>query len=178
MAPGGTVCSAPRTSPPAVAILAQNDVALPPHQLRRQPDRRHARLRPATRKGQLDHALPARLADRGQARALQMLAQEHHEGGRLVDHLARAARGEMHIRKLRMRRDDEPAFRPLAVEQERDGLRRRLDDILDARAQRRLRQLVGDGGQGQGVGLHGRIPLKERTHRIQSQFQRRCGDTV
>ena len=52
-----------------------------------------------------------------------------------------------------------PALRPLAVEQQRDGLRRRLDDVLDARAQRHLVELIGDGGQG-GDGLQVDYPSR------------------
>src|SRR5262249_60872065 len=66
-------------------LVAQDEVAQPPHDLDDQPTR--PTFGPA--EAYLQDALPARLSHLGDARALQMLAQQHDERGWLGDHLAR-----------------------------------------------------------------------------------------
>ena len=75
------------------SLIAQDEIALPSHDF---PVTRPGDLAPpATRKADFEDALPTRLAHLGHARAFQIFAQEHDEGGRLDDELARLFVDEM-----------------------------------------------------------------------------------
>src|SRR5579871_6386006 len=114
----------------------------------------------AVGEAELDDALPARLAHLAQTRALQVFTQEHDEGGRLGDKLARFALDEVQAGDLGLRRGQQPAVArgafaaKAAVTLEGDGLRRRLDHVVYARADEACAELVDDGGEGEGVYLH------------------------
>ncbi len=111
-------------------LVAQDEVAQPPHDLDDEPDH----PAPAPAEANLHDALPARLPHLGDARAFQVLAQQHDEGRRLGHELARLLVHQVQAGELGMGRGQQPALAPAAPALQRDGLRRRLDDIFDARA--------------------------------------------
>jgi hypothetical protein len=106
----------------------------------------------------LEQTLPARVSHFHDARAFQVLTQQHHKRRRIRHQFARLALENMNTRKLRVRRGNQPAIMTgTAVGLERHRLRRGLYDGIDAGADQSLTELIGNRSQCQSIDIHGGI---------------------